>query len=167
MREMDLTMTEDTAVSTPSKLSSLDELLPAPPLPIGSYVATIQVENLVHTSGVLPMRDGQVAFTGAVGSWEVSVEQGQAAARLCVLNALSLLKHTLGSLDRVKRIVKVTGFVSSAASFYDQPQVMNAASDLLVEYFGESGKHVRSAVGVISLPRNASVEVELTVEVYP
>jgi enamine deaminase RidA (YjgF/YER057c/UK114 family) len=161
-------MTQDT-VSSPSQLSNplseLVALLPPPPLPIGSYVATVQVGNLVHTSGVLPMKEGQVAVTGAVGSWDVSVAEGQEAARLCILNALSLVQHALGSLDRVKRIVKLTGFVNSAPNFYEQPQVMNAASDLLVQYFGEAGKHVRSAVGVASLPKNASVELELVVEV--
>lgn len=160
-------MSQDVAVSAPPDLSRLNDLLPEPPLPIGSYVATTRVDNLIYTSGVLPMKDGQVACTGPVGSWDVKVTEGQEAARLCVLNALSLIRHAVGSLDRVKRIVKVTGFVSSAASFYDQPLVMNAASDFLVEHFGEAGKHVRSAVGVNSLPRNASVEVELTVEIYP
>jgi enamine deaminase RidA (YjgF/YER057c/UK114 family) len=141
------------------------DLLPAPPLPIGSYVATTQVGNLLYTSGVLPMQDGKVAFTGPLGGWDVEISQGQEAAQLCVLNALSLINHALGGLDRVKRIVKMTGFVSSAPTFYDQPQVMNAASDFLVAHFGEAGKHVRSAVGVSSLPRNASVEVELVVEI--
>jgi enamine deaminase RidA (YjgF/YER057c/UK114 family) len=151
-----------------SQLSALKQILPPPPLPIGSYVAVTQVDNLLYTSGVLPMKDGQVAYTGAVGGWDVTLEHGKEAAQLCVLNALSLINHTLdGQLERVKRIVKVTGFVSSTAGFYDQPAVMNVASDLLVQYFGEAGKHVRSAVGVISLPRNASVEVELVVEIFP
>ena len=109
-----------------------------------------------------------MAFVGPVGSWNMSVPQGQAAARLCVLNALSLIHHELGgAMERVKRIVKLTGFVSSTPTFYEQPAVMNGASDCLVEFFGEAGKHVRSAVGVISLPRNASVEVELVVEITP
>lgn len=147
---------------------AIEAQLPPPPLPIGSYVAVVRVDNLLYTSGVLPMKDGQVAFQGAVGSWDVSVEQGQAAARLCVLNALSLIRHELGgSLAKLKRIVKVTGFVSSTNNFFEQPAVMNGASDLLVEAFGEAGKHVRSAVGVSALPKNASVEVELVVEVEP
>ncbi|WP_373532977.1 RidA family protein [Vampirovibrio sp.] len=157
-------MTQDTATPAIDR-AALSQLLPVPPLPIGSYVATTQVGNLVYTSGVLPMKDGQVAFTGALGGWDVKIPEGQEAAKLCVLNALSLISHALGGLERVKRVVKMTGFVSSAPTFYDQPQVMNAASDLLVEYFGEAGKHVRSAVGVSSLPRNASVEVELVVEI--
>lgn len=160
-----MSLTQDAVVKR--DLSQLTKLLPAPPLPIGSYVATLQVDNLLYTSGVLPMKDGQVAYTGCLGSWDVNLSEGQKAAELCVLNALSLINHALGSLDRVKRIVKVTGFVSSAANFFDQPAVMNAASDFLVAHFGESGKHVRSAVGVSSLPRNASVEVELVVEVFP
>ncbi len=160
-----MSMTQESVAAR--DLSTLQTLLPEPPLPIGSYVATTQVDNLLYTSGVLPMKDGAVAYTGQVGSWDVQVPQGQEAAKLCVLNGLSLIKHALGSLDRVKRIVKITGFVNSAASFYEQPAVMNAASDLLVAHFGEAGKHVRSAVGVSSLPRNASVEVELIVEVHP
>lgn len=152
----------------PAHLSALKEQLPVPPLPIGSYVAVTRVDNLLYTSGVLPMQDGNVAYTGAIGSWGVDVEYGKQAAKLCVLNALALIDHELGGqLERVKRIVKVTGFVSSTNSFYEQPAVMNGASDFLVECFGEAGKHVRSAVGVSSLPRNASVEVELIVEIVP
>ena len=150
------------------KIQALKSQLPAPPLPIGSYVAVTRVDNLLYTSGILPMQDGQVAFTGPMGSWGLDVPTGQQAARLCVLNALSLINHELGGqLERVKRIVKVTGFISSTATFYDQPAVMNGASDFLVEQFGDAGKHIRSAVGVISLPRNATVEVELVVEIHP
>ncbi|MCE3233827.1 MAG: uncharacterized protein K0Q50_7 [Vampirovibrio sp.] len=152
----------------PANLSALKEQLPPPPLPIGSYVAVTRVDNLLYTSGVLPMQNGEVAYTGAIGSWGVDAEYGKQAAKLCVLNALSLINHELnGQLERVKRIVKVTGFVSSTSCFYEQPAVMNGASDFLVECFGEAGKHVRSAVGVSSLPRNASVEVELIVEIHP
>jgi enamine deaminase RidA (YjgF/YER057c/UK114 family) len=146
--------------------SALEAQLPEPPLPIGSYVAVTQVGNLLYTSGVLPMKDGKVAYTGAAGSWGVGIEEAQAAARLCVLNALSLIRHELGgSLRRLKRIVKVTGFVSSTSRFFDQPLVMNGASDFLVECLGEAGKHVRSAVGVSALPKDATVEVELIVEI--
>lgn len=152
----------------PANLSALKEQLPPPPLPIGSYVAVTRVDNLLYTSGVLPMQNGEAAYTGAIGSWGVDAEYGKQAAKLCVLNALSLINHELnGQLERVKRIVKVTGFVSSTSGFYEQPAVMNGASDFLVECFGEAGKHVRSAVGVSSLPRNASVEVELIVEIHP
>jgi len=150
------------------RLARLKAQLPAPPMPIGSYIAITRVDNLLYTSGMLPLENGQLAFTGPMGSWDLNIQQGQQAARLCVLNALSLVHHELGGqLERVKRIVKVTGFVNSTASFYDQPAVMNGASDFLVECFGEAGKHVRSAVGVASLPRNATVEVELVVEITP
>ncbi|HEY9744889.1 MAG TPA: RidA family protein [Oculatellaceae cyanobacterium] len=158
----------ETLSQTEKTRSEFEAQLPTPPLPIGSYVAVTRVGNLLYTSGVLPMRDGEVAYKGAVGSWNVTVEYGQEAARLCVLNALSLIRHELGgSLARLKRIVKVTGFVSSTNSFFEQPAVMNGASDLLVEVFGDAGKHVRSAVGVSALPKDASVEVELVVEIEP
>ena len=156
------------AISAQNNLQVLKAQLPEPPLPIGSYIAVTRVDNLLYTSGMLPLKDGQLAFTGPMGSWDLDIEKGQEAARLCVLNALSLVNHELnGQLERVKRIVKVTGFVSSTPTFYDQPAVMNGASDFLVECFGEAGKHVRSAVGVASLPRNATVEVELVVEITP
>lgn len=154
-------------VAVSESLQALEALLPEPPLPIGSYVAVTRVDNLLYTSGVLPMRDGQVAYTGAIGSWGLSAAYGQEAAQLCVLNALSLIRHELGSLACIRRIVKVTGFVSSTKDFYEQPTVMNGASDFLFEHFGEAGKHVRSAVGVSALPKNASVEVELVVEIQP
>lgn len=147
-------------------LPAFQARLPQPPAPIGSYVGVVRVGNLLYTSGVLPMQDGQVAYQGALGAWGISVGHGQRAARLCVLNALGLLQHALdGELRRVRRVVKVTGFVSSAKDFYDQPAVMNGASDLLAAVFGEAGRHARSAVGVSALPRDASVELELVVEV--
>jgi enamine deaminase RidA (YjgF/YER057c/UK114 family) len=158
---------QDSVSTPPLTLAALTERLPAPPLPIGSYVAVIRVGNLLYTSGILPMQDGQVAYTGAIGGWDANIAHGQKAAKLCILNALSLLHHELGSLERIQRVVKVTGFVSSNPGFFEQPAVMNAASDFLVEAFGEAGKHVRSAVGVASLPKNASVEIELVVEVAP
>lgn len=139
--------------------------LPSPPTPVGSYVPCIRVGNLLYTSGTLPMRDGNVLYKGAVGGVGVPLEQGQEAAKLCTMNLLSILKGELGSLDKVKRIVKLTGFVNSASAFYQQPAVLNAASDLLVEIFGERGKHVRSAVGVSALPLNASVEIEMIAEI--
>lgn len=157
-------MTSAHPLSLTPQLSELDKLLPAAPQPIGSYVPVIQVGNLVMTSGMLPMQDGQLMYTGAIGSISHPVEFGQKAARLCALNALSAIKAYLGSLDRIQRMVKVTGYINSVPDFFEQPQVLNGASDLLVEFFGEAGKHVRAAVGVTSLPRNASVEVELLVE---
>lgn len=161
-------LVQEESLEIKGNLQALKDQLPAPPLPIGSYIAVTRVDNLLYTSGVLPIQDGQIMFTGPMGSWNMEIKHGQQAARLCVLNALSLINHELGGqLERVKRIVKVTGFVTSTATFYDQPAVMNGASDFLVECFGEAGKHVRSAVGVMSLPRNATVEVELVVEITP
>lgn len=156
-----------TPPSFQSRLADLKTIMPTPPLPIGSYVAVTRVGNLLYTSGVLPMKEGQVAYTGAIGAWGLQVDHGRQAAQLCALNALSLIDHYLeGQLEQIKRLIKVTGFVSSTPGFHDQPAVLNGASDFLVEYFGEAGKHVRSAVGVSSLPRNASVEIELIVEIH-
>jgi enamine deaminase RidA (YjgF/YER057c/UK114 family) len=146
-------------------LSEFEASLPPAPVPVGSYVPVVQVGNLVYTSGVLPTKSGQLAYSGAVGTEAISVDDAQQAARLCAINALSLLKGHLGSLSRIKRVVKVAGFVSSDPTFYQQPAVINGASDLLVEVFGDVGKHARSAVGVAALPLNAPVEIELIVEV--
>lgn len=151
----------------PQTLAEWDCFLPSPPAPVGSYLPVVQVGSLLYTSGVLPMREGQLLFPGAVGSLTVRVEEGQEAARQCALNALSLIKTHLGSLTRVERVVKVTGFVHCPAAFCEQPRVLNGASDLLVTVFGEAGKHARSAVGVSALPLNAPVEVELIVAVRP
>lgn len=159
--------TTDPILHAGAPLSELEALLPPPPQPIGSYVPALVMGNLLYTSGTLPVKDGQVAFTGPLDDITMTVSRGQEAARLCMLNALSIVKATLGSLERVERIVKVTGFVSSIRSFHDQPAVVNGASELLTHYFGEEGKHVRSAVGVISLPRDASVEIELVVAIKP
>lgn len=149
-----------------SNLTTINERLPSPPNPVGNYVPVKQLGNLVMTSGMIPLKDGTLVYQGAVGSLAVSTEDGQQAAELCCLNALSAIKAHIGDLSHIKQIVKVTGFVSSAQGFYDQPKVINGASDLLVAVFGEDkGKHIRSAVGVYSLPMNASVEIELTVEV--
>ena len=146
--------------------SALDTLeLPPAPQPVGHYVPVLPSGNLVFTSGMIPLRDGKVAYQGHVGGLDLGVAEGREAARLCLLNALSALKAHLGSLERIRRIVKLTVYVSSAPAFYEQPAVANGASELLVELFGESGRHVRSAVGVASLPLNAAVELELTVEI--
>jgi enamine deaminase RidA (YjgF/YER057c/UK114 family) len=148
-----------------TKLRELEASLPPAPQPVGSYVPVLRVGNLVFTSGTLPMRNGVLAYTGAVGSYAIPVEIGQEAAKLCALNCLSILKGELGSLDRIVRIVKVTGYVSSARAFFDHPSVLNGASNFLVEVFGERGKHVRAAVGVAALPLDASVEIDMIVEV--
>jgi enamine deaminase RidA (YjgF/YER057c/UK114 family) len=145
-------------------LASLGITLPTPPAPAGSYVPVVVTGSLAFVAGQIPVEAGQVKFKGKVGR-DVSIEAGQQAARLCTVNALAQLKTALGSLDRIKRVVKVTGFVNCEPSFADQPKVINGASDLLVQVFGEKGRHARAAVGVSSLPMESAVEVEFIVEI--
>ena len=154
-------------VSKPEqKLKELGLELPQVTAPVGSYIPATQWGNLVFTSGQLPVRQGQLAYTGKLGG-EVSIEEGYEAARTCALNALAAIKDVVGSLDRVEKVVKVVGFVASAEGFTSQPQVVNGASDLLKEVFGEAGVHARSAVGMAELPLGAPVEVELVVAIKP
>lgn len=143
------------------KLSSLGISLPIPPEPAGSYLPVVLLGNLAFVAGQIPLEDKQVKFRGKVES----VAMGQEAARLCTINALAQLKSSLGSLNGIKRFIKVTGFVNSDPSFTDHAKVLNGASDLLVAIFGEKGKHVRAAVGVSSLPLDSAVEIEFIVEV--
>ncbi len=144
-------------------LSSLGITLPSPPPPAGSYVPVVVSGNLAFVSGQIPVKGGELQFKGKVGK-DITVEEGQSAAALCVINALAQLKANLGSLDRISRIVKVTGFVNCEPSFTDQPRVVNGGSDLLFKIFGDKGKHARAAVGMSSLPLGSSVELELIVE---
>ncbi len=146
------------------KLASLSITLPTPPASAGSYVPVITSHNLAFVAGQIPTEGGQIKFRGKVGR-DITLEAGQQAARLCTINALAQLKLALGSLDRVRRAIKVTGFVNCEPSFVDQSKVVNGASDLLVQVFGENGKHVRAAVGVSSLPMDSAVEVEFIVEI--
>ena len=146
------------------KLNSLGITLPPPPAPAGSYVPVVISQNLAFIAGQIPTEAGQVKFKGKLGK-DVTLEDGQQAARLCTINALAQLKSKLGDLDMVKRVVKVTGFVNCDPSFTDQPKVVNGASDLLVQIFGEKGKHARAAVGVSSLPLDSAVEIEFIIEV--
>jgi enamine deaminase RidA (YjgF/YER057c/UK114 family) len=132
--------------------------------PLASYVPAARSGTLVYTAGQLPMVKGELAATGKVGA-EIDPERAAELARTCALNAIAAVKAEVGELSRVRRIVKVVGFVASAPDFYGQPQVINGASDLLGEVFGDAGRHARSAVGVAVLPRDAPVEVELIVEV--
>ena len=143
------------------KLASLGISIPIPPEPVGSYLPVVLSGNLAFVAGQVPTEGKQVKFRGKVDSIEI----GQEAARLCTINALAQLKSSLGSLDRIKRVIKVTGFVNSDPSFADHAKIINGASDLLVNIFGEKGKHARSAVGVNSLPLNSTVELEFIVEV--
>jgi enamine deaminase RidA (YjgF/YER057c/UK114 family) len=146
------------------RLKELGITLLGLPKPLGSYVSCVQTGNLLFMSGVLPLRDGKLVRTGRVGE-DISLDDANKDARQIVINAISALKAHLGDLDKICRCVKVNGFVASGADFYDQPKVLNGASDLLVEIFGEKGKHARSAVGVYALPLNAPVEVDFIFEV--
>jgi enamine deaminase RidA (YjgF/YER057c/UK114 family) len=143
------------------KLASLGIRLPIPPEPAGSYLAVVVSGNLAFVAGQIPMEGDQVKFRGKVDS----IEMGQEAARLCTMNALAQLKSSLGTLDRVKRVIKLTGFVNCGPSFADHAKVINGASDFLVNIFGEKGKHARAAIGVNSLPLNSSVELEFILEI--
>lgn len=145
-------------------LRSLGISLPTPPAPAGSYVPVVVSGKLAFVAGQIPMEAGQVKFKGKVGK-DLPVEEGQKAARLCTVNALAQLRAALGSLDRIERVVKVTGFVNCAPDFVEQPRVVNGSSDLLVQIFGEKGRHARAAVGVSSLPMDSAVEVEFIVQI--
>ena len=144
-------------------LASLGISLPSPPSAAGSYVPVVVSGNLVFVSGQIPLVGKDLKFKGKVGK-DLAIENGQEAARLCAINALAHLKSSLGTLDRISRIVKVTGFVNCDPSFTDHPKVINGASDLLVKVFGENGRHARAAVGTSSLPLDSAVEVELIAE---
>src|SRR5271163_1686518 len=146
-----------------ARLEQLGVALPQVAAPLASYVPAVRTGNLVYTSGQLPMEEGRLTRTGKVGA-EVSPEEGKALARICALNALAAVDSLVG-IDAVTRVVKVVGFVASAPGFNGQPSVINGASELLGEVFGEQGAHARSAVGVSELPLDAPVEVELIVEV--
>jgi enamine deaminase RidA (YjgF/YER057c/UK114 family) len=153
-------------VSTPDeRLSALGVELPEVAKPVGNYTPAVRSGNYVHTSGQLPLVRGELRSPGKVGG-EVTLEEGVELARICALNAIAAVRAELDDdLTRVVRIVKVNGFVASTPDFHAQPQVLNGASDLLAEVFGEAGVHARAAVGVVALPRDAAVEVELIVEV--
>ncbi|PPG49610.1 LysR family transcriptional regulator [Rathayibacter sp. AY2B3] len=144
------------------RLAELGVELPAVAVPAGAYVPAVVHGGLVYTAGQIPFVDGALPLVGKVGA-EVSPEQAKDLARTCALNALAAVADAIGSLDRVTRIVKLTGFVASAAGFTGQPGVINGASELLGDVFGEPGRHARSAVGVAELPLGAPVEVELIV----
>jgi enamine deaminase RidA (YjgF/YER057c/UK114 family) len=150
-------------VNVSVRLGQLGVTLPQVVAPLASYVPAVRTGNLVYTAGQLPMEAGKLARTGKVGA-EITPEEGKAMARICALNALAAVDSLVG-IDAVTRVVKVVGFVASAPGFHGQPSVINGASDLLAEVFGDKGAHARSAVGVAELPMDAPVEVELIVEV--
>jgi enamine deaminase RidA (YjgF/YER057c/UK114 family) len=150
-------------VTASARLKELGIELPVVVKPLGSYVPAVRSGNLVYTSGQLPVRDGTLLKSGKVGA-DVTAEEGNELARICALNALAAIDALVG-IDAVTKVVKVVGFVASAAGFNAQPGVVNGASDLLASVFGDAGVHARSAVGVAELPLDAPVEVELVVEV--
>ena len=144
------------------KIKSLGITLPNPPTPAGSYIPAIKTGNLLFISGQIPMESGKVLFTGKVT--DENLETAQKAARMCAINLLAQMKRELGSLDKVKKIVRLSGFVNSDAECYQHPKVINAASDLLFEIFGDKGKHSRIAVGVACLPLNSMTEIDAVIE---
>ncbi|MDJ1480933.1 RidA family protein [Cytophagaceae bacterium YF14B1] len=147
-----------------ANLQKLGIELPSLQTPLGSYVAVVKVDHLLYLSGKGPLQTNGQYIKGKLGK-DLSIESGYQAARLTAINQLAVLKNELGDLRRVKRIIKVNGFVNSEGSFYDHPKVMDGFSDLLVQVFGEKGKHARTALGVAALPLNMAVEVEMIVEV--
>ena len=137
--------------------------IPTPPNPAGSYIPVVTTGNLAFVSGQIPMREGKVIFEGKVPNVQ-SLNSAREAAKICIINGLAQLKANLGSLDKITKFVRISGFVNSNPEFYEQPKVINAASDLLVEIFGDMAKHSRIAVGVASLPLNSTVEIDMIVE---
>jgi enamine deaminase RidA (YjgF/YER057c/UK114 family) len=146
------------------QLQTLGINLPDAPNPLAAYVPAKKVGKLIFTAGQLPMINGELISKGLLGQ-DVEIEEASKAARICTINALAAIKGIIGDLDQIQQIVRVVGYVASVSTFTQQPAVVNGASELLLEIFGENGKHARSAVGMAVLPLNASVEIELTVEV--
>jgi enamine deaminase RidA (YjgF/YER057c/UK114 family) len=151
---------------TPSqRLAELKITLPPVVQPVGSYVPAVRSGALVFVSGQIPFEAGRLKYTGKVGK-DLPLEEAQKAARLCALNGLAIAAAEAGGVDRIARVVRLAVFVNSAAGFVDQPRAANGASDLMVEIFGEAGRHARAAVGAAELPLNAAVEVELVFELH-
>lgn len=144
------------------KLKTLGVTLPNPPTPAGSYVPAIKTGNLLFISGQIPMEDGKVIFTGKVTN--ENIETAKKSAKMCAINLLAQMKRELGSLDKVTKIVRISGFINSDPEFYQHPKIINEASDLFFEIFGDKGKHSRIAVGVACLPLNAMTEIDAIVE---
>jgi len=151
-------------VSAESRLRELEIKLPAPPAPAGLYAPAVQTGSLLYISGQIPTRDGEVIRHGKCGE-SVTVEEAVDLARVCAINGLSAARGHLGSLDRIVQVVRVGGFVACVSGFIEHPRVVNGASQLLIDVFGEAGKHARAAVGVAELPAGVPVEVEFIFEV--
>lgn len=151
-------------MSFEAKLAELGITLPAAPKPVATYIPAVRAGDLLFLSGTGPFKDGRIAFAGKLGR-DLTVEQGYEAAGLTLLNALAMVRQELGTLDRVARVVRLTGHVASAEGFIQQPAVINGASDLLVKIFGEAGRHARLALGAAELPLNMCIEIELILQV--
>ncbi|HET8580568.1 MAG TPA: RidA family protein [Nitrospiraceae bacterium] len=151
-------------MSYETRLTELGIQLPSPPHPVATYIPAVQAGDLLFLSGVVPFRDGKLALAGKLGT-DLTVEQGYEAARIALLNALAIVRKELGTLDRVKKVVRMVGHVASADGFVHQPAVINGASDLLVNIFDDAGRHARVAVGAAELPLNAPVELEIILQV--
>lgn len=149
-------------MSIEARLKELGIELPDAASPSFNYVPVILHRGIAYVSGQMPKVDGEVRVFGKVGA-EVDLPTAQDEARICILQGLACLRQALGSLDRVEQVLKINGFVASAPGFNAQPKVLDAASDLLAEIFGEAGRHARAAIGAAELPRNAAVEIEMTV----
>ena len=146
------------------RLEKMGLTLPPPPKPAGAYVPAVRTGKLIYVAGQLPFVDGELKYVGKIGA-ELTLEQGYEAARICALNALSIIHAEVGTLDRISQMVRLAGFVGSAGGFTDQPQVVNGASEFLAEVFEERGRHARIALGVAELPLGAAVELELLAEI--
>ena len=144
------------------KIKALEITLPNPPTPAGSYIPAVKTGNLLFISGQIPMEEGKVLFTGKVS--DDNLETAQKSAKMCAINLLAQMKRELGDLDNVTRIVRLSGFVNSDPEFYQHPKVINAASDLFFEIFGDKGKHSRIAMGVACLPLNSMTEIDAVIE---
>ena len=152
--------------SAEAKLRELGLDLPPAPRPVATYVPAVQAGDLLFVSGVLPIRDGQVPVVGKVGR-DLTADQGREAARLAALNVLALLRAQTGTLDRVRQLVRLVGHIACVETFQDHPAVLNGASALFVEVFGDAGRHARVALGAVALPFDAPVELELLVQLHP
>ncbi len=145
------------------KINLLGISIPVPPKPAGSYLPVVISNNIAYVSGQIPVKDGKVIFQGKVN--DQNLEEAKQSAKLCAINILAQLKRELGTLDKISKIIKISGFVNSDSDFFQQPNVINAASDLFFEIFGEKGQHARIAVGVSSLPLNSMTEIDAIIEI--
>ena len=147
-----------------AKLKEMGIELPVVPKPVAAYIPAVRAGDFVYTAGQVPMVNGEVVYKGQIGKGP-TVEDGYAAAKICAINCLSAVKSVIGSLDKIERIVKLTGFVNTEPGQGNQPRMINGASEFLMEVFGEAGTHARSAVGVSDLPLDSLVEIEMVVKV--